>query len=222
MATCSHADRVIPLLHDNELQNPLRREIVAHMATCVTCARTFSVLEREQELLTQVVEERIDSIDFTNFWQAVETRLSDPPLSWAARLRLRYESWRPAWALPRPAWAFAALILLSFGFTSVYFNDTLLNVLSPLIIATPKDPPQKSLPPPVAELSPDERQARPESQSHSQSIRKFNVSDRDNEEAEIESIYTSGSGAVEIHVRRDRESNITVISLGDGASEYAQ
>src|SRR5690242_5041648 len=109
MATCPHADRLIPLLHDNELQNPLRREMVAHMATCIICARTFSLLEREQELFTQVIEARVESVDFANFWQAVETRLSEPSLSWTARLRLWYESWRPAWTFPIPAWAVAAL-----------------------------------------------------------------------------------------------------------------
>jgi hypothetical protein len=101
MATCSHADRIIPLLHDNELQNPLRREMVAHMATCVTCTRTFSLLEREQELVSQAIEERVDSIDFSHFWQAVEDRLAAPPLPSTARLRLWYESWRFAWAFPR-------------------------------------------------------------------------------------------------------------------------
>lgn len=221
MATCSHADRVIPLLHDNELQNPLRREIVAHMAICVTCARTFSVLEREQELLTQVVEERVDSIDFANFWQAVETRLAEPPLSWAARFRLWYESWRPTWALPRPALAFAALMLVSLALAPFYLNDTSLNSLLALVVPETKDPSEQPLPPPTTEQSPDQRLAPPESQPDSPSIQKFNVADRDNE-AEIESIYTSGAGEVVIHVWRDRQSNITVISLGDGTSEYAQ
>jgi hypothetical protein len=220
MATCAHADRVIPLLHDNELQNPLRREIVAHITTCVTCARTFSVLEREQELLTQVVEERIDSIDFTNFWQVVETRLSDPPLSWAARLRLWYESWRPTWAFPRPAWAFAALMLLSFGFTHLYLNGTLLNTLIPPIASGPKTPDTFS-PPLDPELSPNVREAGHEQSPEPSSLPQFDIPDNDNR-AQIESFCTYGSGAVAINIYYDYESNATVISCGSSTSEYPQ
>ena len=225
MATCSHADRLIPLLHDNELQNPLRREMVAHMATCVTCARTFSLLEREQELFSHAVEEQVESIDFANFWQTVEIRLSDPPLSWATRLRLWYESWRPAWTFPMPAWAVAALMLLSFVLAHLYRNGTLFNNNLPPIASAPSDPSQNFSPPLAPELSPDVMKARHENLPAPPSIQRFAVNDHDHDsdnEAQIESIYSSGSGAVVIRVRRDRESNATVIFFGDGTNEYPQ
>jgi hypothetical protein len=192
MATCPHTDGVIPLLHDNELQNPLRRETVAHMATCVTCARAFSLLEREQELFTQVVEERVDSIDFSNFWQAVEIRLSESAPSWAVRLRLWYESWRPAWTFPVPAWAVATLFL--------FLVPTYLDVdTSPKV---PQSPPGST---PYA------------NQSESPPIRQVGLNEN---LAQIESLYSSGSGAVGVIIQYDPESNSTVILYG--SDEYPQ
>jgi hypothetical protein len=195
MATCPHTDGVIPLLHDNELQNPLRRETIAHMATCVTCARAFSLLEREQELFTQVVEERVDSIDFSNFWQAVEIRLSESAPSWAVRLRLWYESWRPTWAFPVPAWAVATL-LLSLVSTHIYLPQ----------FASPPRPPVPEAPLDVAQ-APDE-----------ESYESIPVM-QENNPTLIESLSTSGSG--EIAVQHDAASNSTLI-IWHGTSEYPQ
>jgi hypothetical protein len=218
MATCPHTDGVIPLLHDNELQNPLRRETVAHMATCVTCARAFSLLEREQELFTQVVEERVDSIDFSNFWQAVEIRLSDSAPSWAVRLRLWYESWRPAWAFPVPAWAVATL-LLSLVSTHIYLDDYLPQFASPPS-PSPNSPPTSpvpGVPPNIIAQAPDEK-------SYDESVPRQNVGFGDDQTQEdnptlIESLSTSGSG--EIAVQHDAASNSTLI-IWHGTSEYPQ
>jgi|GEM_PF-5790863 len=218
MATCSHADRLIPLLHDNELQSPLRREMVAHMATCVTCARTFSLLEREQELFTQAIEERVDSIDFSGFWQTVEAKLSEPTPSWAIRLRLWYESWRPAWAFPVPAWAVATL-LLSLVLPYLYLSNNFfltagnLNPSPSPTTPLPQGPPQQ-----VAQGPTEDSQKSP-------LIKDVGLSDdqeRNNNQAQIESICTYGSGAVAINIYYDYESNSTVISCGNSTSEYPQ
>jgi hypothetical protein len=210
MATCPHTDGVIPLLHDNELQNPLRRETVAHMATCVTCARAFSLLEREQELFTQVVEERVDSIDFSNFWQAVEMRLSDSAPSWTVRLRLWYESWRPAWAFPVPAWAVATL-LLSLVSTHIYLDDYLSQFASP-----PSPPPNNSPTSPGPEAPLDVAQAPPV-----QNVGLSNDQTHDDNQAQIESIQTSGSGEITVQIQHDAASNSTLI-IWHGTSEYPQ
>ncbi len=214
MATCSHADRLIPLLHDNELQSPLRREIVTHMATCVTCTRTFSLLEREQELFTQVIEERVDSIDLSGFWQTVETKLSEAAPSWAVRLRLWYESWRPAWAFPVPAWAVVTL-LLSLALPYLYLNNNLL-------IAHNPSPPSNPAPSPEAPI--DVAQGPIENPQKSPLIQDVGLNDqeRNNNQAQIESICTYGSGAVAINIYYDYESNSTVISCGNSTSEYPQ
>src|SRR5262245_57324773 len=218
MATCPHTDGVIPLLHDNALQNPLRRATVAHMAICVTCARAFSLLEREQELFTQVVEERVDSIDFSNFWQAVEIRLSDSAPSWAVRLRLWYESWRPAWAFPVPAWAVATLFLfLVPTHLSVNNEDN-----NPPPNTTVKPDPVAEPPIMRVDTSPKVPQSPPSSAPHtnqleSPPIRQVGLNEN---QAQIESLYSSGSGAVGIVVQYDPESNSTVILYG--SDEYPQ
>ena len=196
MATCPHTDGVIPLLHDNELQNPLRRETVAHMATCVTCARAFSLLEREQELFTQVVEERVDSIDFSNFWQAVEIRLSDSAPSWAV-----------------------ATLLLSLVSTHIYLDDYLPQFASPPS-PSPNSPPTSpvpGVPPNIIAQAPDEK-------SYDESVPRQNVGFGDDQTQEdnptlIESLSTSGSG--EIAVQHDAASNSTLI-IWHGTSEYPQ
>lgn len=109
---CPHADRLVPLLHDSELDSPLRREMVSHLATCVTCTRAFSLLERGQELLGQAIDEQVGAIDFSDFWQKVTSRLQEPQSSWSVRFRLWYERWRPAWSFSVPAWAALATVLL--------------------------------------------------------------------------------------------------------------
>ena len=218
MATCPHADRLIPLLHDNELQSPLRREMVTHMATCVTCARTFSLLEREQELFTQTVEECVESIDFSGFWQAVEIRLSEPSLSWAAWVRLWYESWRPTWAFPVPVWAVATL-LLSFVFTHLYLNNnfSLFSARPEKRAETPSlHTPSEALKG-ATQSPPEELHPTPTLTSHSDTPN--NLGD---DQAQIEFIESHGDGAIVIQIRRDYESKSTFISFGDGTSEYPQ
>jgi hypothetical protein len=115
MATCPHAERLIPLLHDGELAGPLRREIHSHLATCLPCTRAFSMLEREQELLSQVIDEEIEAVNFSNFWQGVEDRLGEIQPSWSIRFRLWVERWHLTRPLYAPAWAVAATVLLTFG-----------------------------------------------------------------------------------------------------------
>src|SRR5262249_23259014 len=70
---------------------------------------------REQELLGQMIDEEIEVIDFSHFWQGVERRLHEPQLSWAVRLRLWIERWHLTRPLSAPAWAVAAVLLLMFG-----------------------------------------------------------------------------------------------------------
>ena len=115
MAMCPHAERLIPLLHDGELTSPLRREVRSHLATCIPCTRALSMLDREQELLGQMIDEEIDIIDFSDFWRGIESRLEEPQPSWAVRLRLWVERWHLSRPLSAPAWAVAAVFLLTFG-----------------------------------------------------------------------------------------------------------
>jgi hypothetical protein len=115
MATCPHAERLIPLLHDGELAGPLRREMRSHLATCLCCTRVLSVLERGQELLSQVIDEEVEAVNFSNFWQGVEDRLGEIRPPWSIRFRLWVERWHLTRPLYAPAWAVAATVLLTFG-----------------------------------------------------------------------------------------------------------
>jgi hypothetical protein len=111
MATCPHAEHTISLLYDGELQNPLRREMITHISSCVTCTRLLSFFDREQELLSQVIEAQVESVDFSTFWQGVTEKLSEPRLTWRERVRLWYESLRFMWPFPIPRWVAAAFLL---------------------------------------------------------------------------------------------------------------
>lgn len=211
MARCPHADRLIPLLHDNELQNPLRREMVAHMATCITCARTFSLLEREQELFTHTIEDHVEAVDFANFWQAVELKLTDVPPARATRLRLWYESWRPTWAFPVPAWA-VAILLLSFGVGQVYVSESWQR-------SAQQTQPISGPPPPSSSDTASRVNSRPEEKPSMVSVLDQPVTPQIREnETQIESFFASDTVAIRIN----RTNNSTVIWVGDGASEYPQ
>jgi hypothetical protein len=220
MATCSHADRLIPLLHDNELQNPLRREMVAHMATCVACARTFSLLEREQELFTHAIEDQVEAVDFANFWQSVEMKLTDVAPTRAARLRLWYESWRPTWAFPVPAWAVATLFLILVP-THLALNSSRNNpphVEDERLIDVTRFDTSHQLPQPSPSATPSAHQFDP------QPTYQLGLNDDqqpNDEQALIESLSTSGSGEVAIQIRHDPASKSTLI-IWRGSSEYQQ
>jgi hypothetical protein len=115
MTTCPHVERLIPLLHDGELSSPLRRKMNSHLVTCLPCTRALSMLERGQELLSQVIDEEIEVIDFSSFWQGVADKLEESQPSWAIRFRLWVERWHLTQPLYAPAWAVAAVLLLTFG-----------------------------------------------------------------------------------------------------------
>jgi len=188
MATCPHADRLVPLLHDSELDSPLRREMVSHLATCITCTRVLSLLEHGQELLCQAIDEQVGALDFSDFWQGVTSRIQQPQSSWSVRLRLWYERWRPAWSFNVPAWAALATILL---LTIAPFHSKSLFRISPFLAENPQPSPE--IPPPVRVAS--------------------NEATIDNQ-AQIESL----SAADTVAMWNDPENNFTVIWVGDDAS----
>lgn len=210
MATCPHAERLIPLLHDGELTSPLRREMRSHLVTCVPCTRALSMLEREQELLGQMIDEEIEVIDFSNFWQGVEHRLHEPQPSRAVRLRLWIERWHLTRPLSAPAWAVAAILLLTFG------------VLLQQKVTVPPDLVQSPQPPQLHTVRREDSQAAlPPSPPPSPLDRSWNSGDPDNgfalvsNQAQIESLSSSDTVAV----WNDPGNNSTVIWIGSDMSE---
>jgi hypothetical protein len=196
MATCPHVERLIPLLHDGELSSPLRRKMNSHLVTCLPCTRALSVLEREQELVSQVIDEEIEVIDFSNFWQGVADKLEESQPSWAIRFRLWVERWHLTQPLYAPAWAVAAVLLLTFG--------VLLQQQSVIDIVKPPTSPHVLLPLPF--VVPDQPS---------------NRNDLDNgfafvsNQAQIESLSSSDTVAV----WNDPGNNSTVIWIGSDMSE---
>ena len=112
MTVCAHAQRLIPLLYDGELDGLLRREVNDHLVNCAACAHLLSLFDRERELLQQMIDDQITEIDFSGFWLGVENRLSERQLSFPERYRLWWSSWRPLWPRRAPLWATATVALL--------------------------------------------------------------------------------------------------------------
>jgi hypothetical protein len=206
MAMCPHVERLIPLLHDGELASPLRREMRVHLVTCLPCTRALSLLERGQELISQVIDEEIDSIDFSNFWQGIEEKLRESRPSWSIRFRLWVERWHLTQPLYAPAWAVAAVLLLTIG--------VFLQQQSSLdITQSPVPPPGRT----TEQSSPDARPSPPTLVADQPSGR-----DHPNDwvafvsnQAQIESLSSSDTVAV----WNDPGNNSTVIWIGSDSEE---
>ncbi|HKA53800.1 MAG TPA: hypothetical protein VKJ47_09075 [Candidatus Binatia bacterium] len=113
MITCPRSERLVALLHDGELDSPLRREIASHVAGCVFCTRALAALERVQELVVQTISEQVEESDFSAFWGGVASKLDrQAPSPWRLRLRVWREKLRPTWAPGAPLWAATAATLL--------------------------------------------------------------------------------------------------------------
>ena len=203
---CPHAERLIPLLHDGELPSPLRREMRSHLVTCLSCARALSMLERGQELIGQVIDEEIEGIDFSNFWHGVEDKLREPRPSWAIRFRLWVERWHLTQPLYAPAWAVAAVLLLTFGVLLQQQNGIDLTRTLP----APAERNADSLPPETVPPQPSFVSDQPSDRNDFDNDVAF-VSNQ----AQIESLSSSDTVAV----WNDPGNNSTVIWIGSDMSE---
>jgi len=117
MITCPHSERLVALLHDGELDGPLRREMASHVTVCVACGRMLSTFERLEELVFQSISEVIEEGDFSGFWAGVENNLAQPVRApWRVQLQVWREKWRTVWPLSAPVWATAAVVLFIAAF----------------------------------------------------------------------------------------------------------
>lgn len=122
MTTCPRSERFIALFHDGELDGPLRREMMSHIAGCILCTRALAAVARIQELVFQTISDQVEETDFSHFWDGVESKIvhqDSPP--WGVRLRLWFERWRLAWPPATPAWAAAAVIMTT---TALFLSHT--------------------------------------------------------------------------------------------------
>ena len=114
MIACAQAQRFIPLLHDDELDNPLRRDIQDHVVACTECTRALAFLDRSQELLQLTIDEQMEDVEFSDFWAGVENKLlnQQPTRQWRVRRQLWWDAWRPLWSWRAPVWGVVTAVLL--------------------------------------------------------------------------------------------------------------
>lgn len=139
MSTCLRSERLVTALHDDELDNPLRREVASHVSGCTVCSRRLAILDRVQELLSQTFDDEIEKIEFSTFWMGVEGKLQEQTSPWRMRLQLWRARWQLSWPLSAPVWAAAALLITTTLVLSnpPSFNET---VSSPNeIISSPQE-----------------------------------------------------------------------------------
>jgi anti-sigma-K factor RskA len=71
------------------------------------------MLDRSQELFRQAIDERLDNMDFSSFWQGVEDKLSQQRPSRTERFQIWFDSWRALWTWRAPAWTAASIALIT-------------------------------------------------------------------------------------------------------------
>lgn len=161
MISCEQSQQFIPLLHDGELDGPLRRDVKNHAVSCTTCTRLMAMLDRSRELLRQTIEDEVDNFDFSDFWQGVESKLLAPQPDWREQLQVRWDSWRSLWSWRAPRWATAAIVLL----------------VGAVFLLTQRESPPVSLPDPSSHTAialADNDQAQIESLSSSDTVSVWN------------------------------------------------
>jgi anti-sigma factor RsiW len=114
LLSCREATTLLPRFFDGELDARRMRAVALHGTRCAACESELRTMEHLQELVTDAVHGRVDTIDFEQFWTGVEAQL--PPLrpSRWARLQVWWAEREPPWSLGLPAFAaVAALAILA-------------------------------------------------------------------------------------------------------------
>jgi anti-sigma factor RsiW len=113
--TCREASNLLPLFLDGELDPRQMRVVAMHSMRCQTCELELKEMEHLQLLVSDSVKKRVNEIDFTQLWPAVERRITDVRIPWWSRLRSRWEEIDFGFDLRLPAMAVAtALAVLAF------------------------------------------------------------------------------------------------------------
>ena len=123
--TCREASNLLPLFLDGELDPRQMRVVAMHSMRCQTCELELKEMERLQLLVSDTVKQRVNDIDFTQLWPAVERRITDVRISWVSRLRSRWEEIDLGFDLRLPAMVVAtALAVLAFTWYTSQPNVT--------------------------------------------------------------------------------------------------
>lgn len=114
MAGCSHSDRLVSLLYDDELDAARHRDLAFDLADCPDCTRRRDVLDRAHEAVTQTLDTATSRLDLSDFWTGIEHRIAVQTASRSRGWTRRFHWWRLQWQ-PAPFWTWsvgAAVALL--------------------------------------------------------------------------------------------------------------
>jgi len=109
--TCRETLNLLPLFFDGELEPRQMRAVAMHSTRCAPCEAALREIERLQEVVSSTLNTRVDEIDLSGLWTAIEPRLRARQLSWWERVRAHWQDPSP-WELRLPAFAAAAAIAL--------------------------------------------------------------------------------------------------------------
>src|SRR5262245_12808966 len=102
---CRETRPLLPLFLDGELDARQVRGVALHSTRCTACEQELQRLERLQDLVGEYISSRIEDVDLSRVWAGVATRLEEIPLSWASRMRARWDTLDVDWRWPAPALA---------------------------------------------------------------------------------------------------------------------
>jgi anti-sigma factor RsiW len=105
--SCREASGLLAPFVDGELDARQMRAVALHGTRCSSCEAELRSIERLRGFVVEMVQTRVDQVDFARLWQGIEPRLVRPA---RARSGIRWRSWWEQ-VQPRPwlAWpAFAA------------------------------------------------------------------------------------------------------------------
>ncbi len=108
--TCREVTNLLPLFFDGELDSRQMRALALHSSRCTSCEDELGQLEGLQELLRTIINERVDEIDLSKIWSAIEPKLPARKISATERLRRWWEEAAPRWDMRVPAFAAAAML----------------------------------------------------------------------------------------------------------------
>jgi anti-sigma factor RsiW len=121
--TCREAATLLPRFFDGELDPHKMRLVALHSTRCTACEGELRLLEHVQELLCERVNAALDTVDFAEFWPAIERQLGTARVSWWESLQIWWAEADHGWLIRLPAYAAAtAIVVLSLLYGARYLD----------------------------------------------------------------------------------------------------